>query len=382
MYLLADHRENNGAIPFLESMVEADNRKKKEKPFKSGGGELQYSVINNAIIGDYSIMLKSRYSDKQILAAIFERKTWKDLAASLKDTRFITQREEKGCMIYYIIEGGISYKDDYSIGRVPFKSLHAKVRCMSLRGVHFFQTKDAQDTTRLLINLTRDLCRLYRSEQISFPKQDISVKEHDILEMIAKYPELADALTPHLAVIGGHETEGVIGGHETEEIQIPQETEEVQIPEILTTRKKPQTSDIKIKMWAQFPKVSPTSAFLLNEKFEISDLFTKDIRDEIAAVKYDSGTRFGYVRADKICSITYNGEAALKLLEQQTQSVKILSQIPGITPSTAKIIIENHSLLDLCTGKITKDQLANIKKDGDRRVGPKAAQNILEILTS
>lgn len=143
-YIIADHRESNGANPYLQAYCDRNNAQNVKQPWKSGGGSLLFQIVNNGAIGDYSIMLPSRYNpNKTIVAAIFERKAWKDLAASIKDGRSVSQhknmigiRDSKGCFIYYIIEGNLTYADETEIGHIPFKNLHAKIRSMSLKGVH------------------------------------------------------------------------------------------------------------------------------------------------------------------------------------------------------------------------------------------------------
>src|SRR5271170_5061855 len=153
-YILSDHRESNGAIPYMQAAVDENNTASVKTLWKCGGGTIMHQILNNGAVGDYTIMLPSKIdSSKNIIAAVFERKTWRDLAASIKDQRAISQhknlqkfRIENGCYIYYIIEGNMSYQDDTLIAHIPFKNLSAKVRSMSLKGVHSFQSKDQQGT--------------------------------------------------------------------------------------------------------------------------------------------------------------------------------------------------------------------------------------------
>jgi len=104
-----DHDDEHLVIDGKKIRVYAE-RDPSKLPWKSGGGELISQIVNNATIGDYAIMVPScKDPSKNILAAVFERKTWKDLAASLKDQRCTTQhknmvelRDHKGCKLYYI----------------------------------------------------------------------------------------------------------------------------------------------------------------------------------------------------------------------------------------------------------------------------------------
>ena len=89
MELIIDDREHN-VIPFFNTAVIPPN--------------ISYKV-SRINYGDYSLV----YEDKIIF--IIERKTWKDLAASLKDGRskniqnLLKIREDTNCILIYLIEG-------------------------------------------------------------------------------------------------------------------------------------------------------------------------------------------------------------------------------------------------------------------------------------
>lgn len=374
-FILADHREDNGAIPYLEAKTEANNRKYSGKPINSGGGTLKYQVLNNSTVGDYIIILPSKYDPEvKIVAAIFERKTWKDLAASIKDQRAVRQhsqmenmRNKKGCFLYYIIEGNLSYAPDTEIARVPFNKLHAKIRCMSLRGVHSFQTKNQMETADILINLARDLSRLYRQGEISFPKQEAQIAEtnslkQQLLHLIESNTEnSSDPLFNKLREL--IETQEPVSGGTVERDIIPEFTE----------RPERENSDVLLDMWLCLPKVTNISAPILMSAIRLKRLLLADPEEqksivaELAVLKYASGTSFGTARAKSLVSNTVNIHPL------------ILSKIPGITLDTAKKILAEYPLPRLLRSEITEEQLAEIQKSGTRKVGPVVARKILSV---
>ncbi len=380
-FILADHREDNGAIPYLEAATEANNRKYSSKPINSGGGIIKYQVLNNSTTGDYIIMLPSKHNpDIKIIAAIFERKTWKDLAASIKDQRAIRQhtqmenmRNKKGCYLYYIIEGNINYSPDTEIAHIPFNKLHAKMRCMSLRGVHSFQVKNQSETANILINLSRDISRLYRQGKIAFPKQE---------ELCSDTPSLRQQLTIFIEQYIANNQSSInesdpLINKLRELIEIHEPTvggsiERDTIPEF-TERPERENVDVILEMWMCLPKITNLSAPIIMNKISIKRLLLAEYEEqqiiisELSVLKYDSGTSFGMARAKALVNGISN------------QHVKILSKIPGITLETAKKIIEKYPLPRLLRSEITEEQLADIQKSGSRRLGPAVAKRILSV---
>lgn len=405
-YILADHRENTGAIPHLPSDV-AENNRNTNLPWKTGGGELIFQVVNNATIGDYAIMVPSLHDpSKNILAAVFERKTWKDLAASLKDQRFVNQhknmiqlREQKGCMLYYIIEGGLTYQDTTKIARIPFKNLHAKVRSMSLTGVHSFQTKDQQDTSRLLINLARDISRLYRNERLDFPQQElkimgaqeqtpIQILNMQIYKAMVEYKKsITDNDDPILQSLQNIvEMTTIDDPPEMEESAESTETDipiSLDIPQELTTRPKKENDDIIMNMWCALPNVSAKSAPVLMKNIDILDVLTvsewdvSKLTDKITHLTYATGNKFGRQRAEKIMQIGYHGDDTNRLKIRKDLSAKVLAQIPGLTIDKANLMLDKYSLEDIISG-VYEYEIADIKFK-NRRLGNKIAQRVSSI---
>lgn len=397
-YILADHRENNGALPYMEAMVESNNKANDSRlQWKMGGGNIVFQKLNNAAIGDYQILLPSKNdSSKNIIAAVFERKTWKDLASSIKDQRHIHQhenmislRDKSGCYIYYLIEGPLRYTDNTSINRIPFKNLHAKIRSMSLQNVHSFQTKDPQDTARLIINLTRDICRLYRHDKIHFLKQEniqqdispIAILQQEISNALLKYQQSEPSETPITETIR----------HVIDMLSQPKTTTNteggIDVPEVLTTRPTRKNVDILLNMWCAIPKVSSLSAPILMENIELIDLIQtkpediESMTDKIAKIKYPSGASIGRSRAEIIMEVAYKGDDPVKRSRATDISAKILAEVPGVSLTIAHVILNQVPLSTICSGNMDHTQIANIERSNGRKLGNQMALKIKDIFT-
>jgi ERCC4-type nuclease len=450
-YILADHRENNGALPYLQAAADANNSSSGKLPWKSGGGNLMFQVLNNGAVGDYTIMLPSKHdTTKNIIAAVFERKTWKDLAASIKDQRSLHQhksliefKQKQGCYVYYIIEGAIAYSDDTGIAHIPFKNLSAKMRSLSLRGYHSFQTKSPEHTAAFLTNLARDLAKLYRQDIISFPQQEnishtyaTAILHEQLQSMLAKFTTaggndtIQAALKNVIDLVGGfipapttddefdlvgfqvpdqpapvksaQQALVKAGSEETPTPEKPEkpekpETPKIHIPEQLKTRSKASYTDVLMSMWCEIPKVTSKSAPILMSKMDIKDLLCctaankPKLRDTIANLTFTSGTKIGQAKAEAIVSVSCFG-TAIELLAAQDVHVKILAQVPGVSQELAGKILNTVSMKTICEttkqadryrNEDLQDQLAEIKRlNGNRKIGAAIAKKIIDIFTS
>jgi len=106
-------------------------------------------------IGDF-IIVAEKENFTQVLAVI-ERKTLKDYAASLKDGRIINTeklirlREETGCQVYYLIEGGLNVSYDHQICGIEYYKILANIRdAQIIHNIDILNTIDKLHTAREL----------------------------------------------------------------------------------------------------------------------------------------------------------------------------------------------------------------------------------------
>lgn len=274
-------------------------------------------TVKQINIGDYAI-----YRGDTLLF-IIERKTWQDLAASIKDGRkenvkkLLLAREETGCKIIYLIEGKARCSPTKKFARIPYKNLQAHLDHLIIRdNVYVIYSSSYEDTA------------------------------HRLIEFINNYLSLNIAI----------ESSKKIGG------------------DFDLTKKIPKDDlQITYKIWSCVPNITEkTASLFLSEGQHISDLVLGEINEaDIYTMKYPNGTIIGK-RASKISKIT----------EVTPQNKKIyanmLTCINGLTKKTADIILNKVDFKDILNGTVSIEELAAIQKTEKTKLGKKISTEILK----
>lgn len=326
--IIADAREDKGATPHLAAIAK------------------DITVMRAQIYtGDYLILING------VLKLVIERKTWKDLAASIKDGRMRTQEPKmqemrKLCRVIYIIEGNLSYADDRIVCGVPFGNLHAKMRHNILRGLPSIQSKDEAHTAQIIVKLARDL--LLNEEKL---KTDYMT---ELMELQARYR--------------GCDTGNAAEIFNLIEDMIPKTAgvEPYQLPDQIAKRQEPDDFDIVVRMWKSLQGIGENTAAKITTVASIADVFN----NHLALVEVPFGrSKFG---AEKSISIH------TRLRSREVQA-RILAEIPRITLDTAELILDHFEFKDIIAGDVNPDAIRNLRGRNGRRVGP-AADKIFPLL--
>lgn len=296
--------------------------------------------IKRLITSDYAIMYKG------VLIAIIERKTWEDLAASIRDGRkdnvkkLLDVREETGCQIYYLIEGDASPPSNKKYSRFPAKYMKSHLDHLAYRdGIHMVYSKNAEYTAYRLFELIQNLSTI----------KNPSITQQ-IDELIAKEEKKS-------------------GGTETKMF-----SEEKSL-----TRKRPKQINTSHQLLRQLPNIGSVLCSLLAEKgVTLSSIYKgQHTEDEIASLKYQSGMMIGLKKARLIIrSKNYLTGTSLKASRIQNN---ILATIPGVSKGTAKKILAEVTFADLIDGTATYNKVKNIKR-GKTTLGNVVTNNILTYL--
>lgn len=296
MQLLCDERERMGPIPFLPK-------------------DTDFIKIQTLQIGDFAI------TNSENIFCIFERKTWKDLSASIKDNRYEEQIKkmqllDQDCQKYFIIEGNLRFNPDHEISGIPFFKLQAAVRKLLMLGFYVMQTKNEQDTAEQIV---------------AFAKQ----YENTFPEKFQK--------------------SGTVSGN----------------MEKLFVKRKLTTQEILDKIWLQIPGIGPNALpavktiglrdFIIGCGSSESKI---NLQKKLNELKFLSGRKFGDKMIQKLTNIT-NPE-------------KILSAFPGISDKSAVYILKQINLFKLLS--LNKSDLSEIKKSDKSKIGYAAASNIVDLL--
>lgn len=318
--IVIDDREQH-VIPYFNSAEMPPNIK------------FKVSRINH---GDYSVLYKD------YILFIIERKTWKDLAASLQDGRkenvkkLLKIREETGCQLIYLIEGNPIPKPTIKFCRVPYKALRSHLDHLAFRdGIHMVYSQNIKNTVDRILELIKNYLTITPSPLI----------EIDILTDGYEIPNNIDG-----------------GG-------------------ITKLKEKTPVTDESIiyKIWCCVPNITEKTACLfINKGYHISDLILGNIsKDSIYSMTYPNGYIIGK-RSEKIWKSTRLSTETPNT-DINNVFIKMLTQINGITKKTASTILNNISFEKLLKGEIPPDEIKEILKSANgRKVGPKISNDIIK----
>lgn len=343
--------------------------------------------IQRSEVGDYAIVYKG------YILLVIERKTWEDLASSIRDGRkenikkLLDIREKTGCQIAYLIEGDATPPFNKKFGRIPVVYLRAHLDHLAFRdGVHMFYTKNQEYTVQRLFELAKNYLSLKDTIQ---EIDDLIEKENE--ETKKKLENEVDTLVEQgLAekliiddsnkVIAGSENQiekTIKNGQIIEKTIVPDKGNINKLKEKIITN----NTAINEQMLRCIPSVGSIISSLLAESgVSIKSIYTeKHTAEQIAVLKYSGGVMIGLERANKIIF-------AKKLIDSISKpamkmKMKILQCIPLVSETAAEVILKSVSIADIITGVITKETIAELDKTEKTKIGKKAAENIITWLT-
>jgi ERCC4-type nuclease len=336
--LVADDRESR-VIPHLHKYD------KKKIP----DGSILIIKTDRLTVGDYAIL-----DSRENILFVIERKSWKDLSASIRDGRKKNinklkevRSEYPWVQIFYLIEGKSRYKSDHKVSRIPFANLESHLDHIAVRdNIKIIFSRHPEDSAE----------RLYRFI--------VNYTTLDIQDKIIPVPDLGSS-------VGSDSNPSQLSTIESESVGGVDRS-------INRLKKKfiKNDQDIIKSIWACVPYITDkSSAIFIKKDIHISDfLLSKIKKEEIQTFKINQKT-LGK-RSEKICKIQN-----LNWKSNQKYYIKMISQIPGITCETSKIILQNYGMEDILKKKITIKDIAEIQKTPLRRIGKKCAELVIKYFT-
>ena len=299
-----DDREKY-VIPYFESAVTSQNCRFRWE-------------VRRLIHGDYCITYNNN------LLIIIERKTWADLAASIKDKRILhvenlkVLRKQSQCRLVLLMEGRKPRRD---IAHVSVKALQSKLDHLLIRDeVLIIYTDNEETTSERIIQLIKNCTTL----ELELPESKTVVQE-------------------------------ILGGGEIS-------------PEITILKEEKQALEI----WCSFPRVDlMTSKALKDAGHTVLELASGKITaTELSEMKYPSGRAIGKDNAKNII-------AGARLRKTH---LKILGSIKGISPESAELILDAMDG-DLCNfDDLTRRSVSNIKRANGKKLGMALANRLFKML--
>lgn len=300
--------------------------------------DIKYKV-KRMTVGDYAII----YRD--YIMIIIERKTWADLASSLRDGRasninkLLKTRETTGCQLVYLIEGNPCPRPSQLYARMPVKNLRAHLDHIAFRdGIHLVYTLNQAGTAQRLFELAKNLASIRPS----------MLKEID--DIISEKAN-------------------------TDETKL--ETDETDETNLLTAKQESSVS-VQEQLLQCLPSVGSVVATVMAEAgITLLSLYNVIVPESLARYKYPTGNSIGLSKARRICG---NRKHMIDTtIASKKVQVRILSAIPLIRKNTAEVILQTVSFSSIMDGAIDIEALKNIQR-GKTKLGKKAASNIISSL--
>lgn len=323
-------------------------------------------TVKRLEIGDYAIT----YCDHILL--VIERKTWDDLAASIRDGRkdnikkLLSLRSDTGCDIAYLIEGKAFPKPDKKFKNIPYKNLRAHLDHLAFRdNVHMLYSEDYEGTAYRLFELAKNYSTIKNGK----------CKNKTI-----------DANILHEDTQNDQDEKDT---QDTQGDQDDQNTQDFKKNIHKLSEKQKSTININNQILQCLPHIGSVVSTILSENgITLSGIFNgKYSEDDIASLKYTTGAVIGLEKAKKI--INNKKYLRVEAGDQNKTTVrsykiqkKILSSIPLISANAAEAILDETLFSDIMDRKIDVEQLKNIKKSEKTKLGQKAAENIIKYCLS
>jgi ERCC4-type nuclease len=261
------------------------------------------------------------FYDNETLLMLIERKTWDDLAASIKDGRMDEQfgklldvKHKTGAVVTYIIEGKLHSQHQ----NMAADMLESKLRHGLIRGIGYICTRDLTDTIDLLVKFANDLVKV---NPIKSCKEEVDI--------------LANRFTS--LVIAG-----------VDDVVEPAKFDLKQKKELTIER-------VMLDVLHKVPKVGPSVASdLLAKGFKLWMFADRvELAKLLATIRTKSGKAVSVLVKNSMLDVACNVDV----------QVAIVAELPGIGRKTAKSIIDAISFVDILT---EPDKLSTIKVNGKR----------------
>ena len=307
--------------------------------------------LKQITIGDYAIV-----DDGGNIAAIFERKTLADAAASMKDGRWNNReklfdlRRATGCVVIFIVEGlpaKHSYPDLLCDRTMPYKAIESSLIHMMIRDdIRVIHTMDTLDTARTLVRWVKSIGTLAVATRPKNPPPD------KLLTASAAARPKVDASKN---ITGGDESMAATPSTSDDE------TAANSPMQLLTVRHEKSDLDCVRELWATIRGITAASADNYIRAGSLIDLINgRIILDDI---KTPGGRRINKTLQSRLANFAAGGDRDLE--------IRMLAAAPGVSRDTAKLLIEHARLRQLISYGVAGISIIQVgkRKFGDARAG-------------
>jgi ERCC4-type nuclease len=286
--------------------------------------------------GDYAVSWQGN------IIAVFERKSYTDYAASLKDGRadnknkLLELRAKTNCRVFYIIEGDAFPAATKKYGNIPYIAIQSSMFHLMMRdNIMCIMTKDTLGTAKMLVDFV-----------------------HSMDNLITKIGDLS-FLEPSIFSGGADGDGGDSGAVNANSTDIA--------TDLLVAPQQRSDHDIVREMWCCFRGISTETSDEFSKKWSIADIILRKIdRNEIMSFKMSSGR--------KITSTVINSLTGV----QRAVEIRILSCVPMVSTKIAGELLTERTLAQVISSDIA--MIAALKvHSGKKAFGDTRAQRLLKL---
>lgn len=334
-------------------------------------------VILQMSIGDYALM----YGDKPI--AIFERKTWKDLSATICDKRRDNVQKleyaaaQTGCRLFYILEGK-QPRANARVGAIKMSSMLAHLnRLMVNYGIICMYTKNSDDTALRLSEMYVDVEALIKRDASFLDK--FTNGADDTEESTMGGDESRHA-TQSFVTVKTFKNPNAFKTHQTrqtrqtdKDIKNPRNSAKSETP--ITQMKFQRTAETQlVDAWAALPGVGKIIGAKLAKKMTLAEFVRSGV-----VLEFESYTSKAS-KASKTGRTSKTTKKPKTIKPTKTNVEKVMSSIPGVGKIIAESLCTTAGINACLTKNIAK--LAEMYTEGGRAIGTARAQRICKFLHS
>ena len=278
--------------------------------------------------GDYVIM----YNDE--VKCVIERKTWKDLSGSVISGRFHDQlnrlkeyrMKNPKCKIYYLIEGkNITTTSRCGKGLTSKALISAVDRLMYKHDMYVIRTVDMKSTVDRIINMHTTLTKLFDEETRNITPNleadSVSDSAQNSDEEIESDAENLEFL--ELEELANSSDDEVKGGLSSLQ----------KIPDI-------NEQSLLLKMWLCVPCVTDNTYKVYRKNTSLIGLYMMATDNTLGVNKT---TILEWFKKENVTTKPAYITKVLRGIKAKKHQVNIISQIKGVTKTTATSILEKHA---------------------------------------
>ncbi len=282
-------------------------------------------VASQINTGDYLVCYREGLASPRVLASI-ERKTYEDLAASIRDNRYsnlagmLDLRARTGCQLYLLLEGPAHPSSKSRFGGLPFAQLESvAMDLMTQSGIRVVHSVDVAHSAARLLALLGSFARFGSGGASEGPAAKLPPVVKPVQHGTARAPGAATGA-------GSPKDQG-------------------NVPAGMRRRLPRTTENAAILMWSELRGISAILAGILVREFSLAKLALQEVEvAHVRKLRTATGRPINKVAQASLLGVRNGAEE---------HAVRAVQALRGLTPAGAGVILRHFGgLPGLCRGGV------------------------------